>query len=277
MKDNSFHNDDNWKGALSDKFDSENIAAPNKAWNQIESELFPKKKRRFAAFWSLMAGLFISGFLLINLNSGNDEIKNQPILSSEKGTPKENKKQKERVKEHKSKFDKELKIPVNRGDNFESKNQPFQNTTNRTQQKVLSENSKSAKNQVSNNLKSTKNKKHKVNETLISTNSITSTSSEDQIVLQEDKINQQDNLMTPNSINSGLHAMDSILYLEPFPMLPLNVSLSPELKLFQKENVEKKGKSAKKGKKAKQIDSKMKQEMMQLNENSLGENSLEMP
>ena len=46
---------------------------------------------------------------------------------------------------------------------------------------------------------------------------------------------------------------------------------------IQKENVEKKGKSAKKGKKAKQIDSKMKQEMMQLNENSLGENSLEMP
>ena len=77
MKVNSFHNDENWKGSLSDKFDSENIAAPDQAWNQIEGELFPKKKRRFAAFWFLMAGLFIGAFLFIYLNSGNEEIKNK--------------------------------------------------------------------------------------------------------------------------------------------------------------------------------------------------------
>ena len=147
MKDNSFHNDENWKGSLSDQFDSENIAAPNQAWYQIESELFPKKKRRFAAFWFLIAGLLISGLPLIFLNSGNEKIKNQPILSPEKGTPKEIE------------------------NSVENKNQQFQNTSNKKPQKVLSENSKFAENNLSNNSKSTKNKKYRVNGTKISTNS----------------------------------------------------------------------------------------------------------
>ncbi len=214
MKDNSFHNDENWKGSLSDQFDSENIAAPNQAWYQIESELFPKKKRRFAAFWFLIAGLLISGLPFIFLNSGNEKIKNQPILSPEKGTPKEIE------------------------NSVENKNQQFQNTSNKKPQKVLSENSKFAENNLSNNSKSTKNKKYRVNGTKISTNSTSSSSSEDQLVFQEKKIDQQNNLMSSNSINSGLNAMDSTLYLKPFPILPLNIALSPELKLLAKEELE---------------------------------------
>ena len=214
MKDNSFHNDENWKGSLSDQFDSENIAAPDQAWNQIEDELFPKKKRRFAAFWFLLAGLFISGLFFMYLNSGNEKIKNQPILSSEKETPKEIE------------------------NSVENKNQQFQNTSNKKPQKVLSENSKFAENNLSNNSKSTKNKKYRVNGTKISTNSTNSSSSEDQLVLQEEMINQQHNLMTPNSINSGLHTMNSTRYLKPFPILHLNVALTSELKLLVKENVE---------------------------------------
>lgn len=214
MKDNSFHKDENWKGSLSDQFDSENIAAPNQAWYQIESELFPKKKRRFAAFWFLIAGLLISGLPFIFLNSGNEKIKNQPILSPEKGTPKEIE------------------------NSVENKNQQFQNTSNKKPQKVLSENSKFAENNLSNNSKSTKNKKYRVNGTKISTNSTSSSSSEDQLVFQEKKIDQQNNLMSSNSINSGLNAMDSTLYLKPFPILPLNIALSPELKLLAKEELE---------------------------------------
>ncbi len=192
MKDNSFHNDENWKGSLSNKFDSENIAAPDQAWNQIEDELFPKKKNRYAAFWFLMTGLFIGAFFFIYLNSGKDLIKNQQI----------------------------------------------QNTSNKKPQKVLSESSKFTENNLSNNSKSTKNKKNKVNETKISTLSTNSISSEDQLVFQEKKIDQQNNLMSSNSINSGLNAMDSILYLKPFPILPLNIALSPELKLLGKEDLE---------------------------------------
>lgn len=214
MKDNSFHNDENWKGSLSDQFDSENIAAPNQAWYQIESELFPKKKRRFAAFWFLIAGLLISGLPFIFLNSGNEKIKNQPILSPEKGTPKEIE------------------------NSVENKNQQFQNTSNKKPQKVLSENSKFAENNLSNNSKSTKNKKYRVNGTKISTNSTSSSSSEDQLVFQEKKIDQQNNLMSSNSINSGLNAMDSTLYLKPYPILHLNIALSPELKLLAKEDLE---------------------------------------
>ncbi len=240
MKDNSFYNDENWKGSLSDKFDSENIAAPDQAWNQIEGELFPKKKRRFAAFWFLMAGLFIGGFLIIYLNSGNEKIKNQPILSSEKEMPKENEKQKGRGKESKNQREKnkEFEIRDNNGNNLETKNQQIQNTSNKKPQKVLSENSKFAENNLSNNSKSTKNKKNRANETKISTLSTNSTSSKDQLILQEEKNDQQDNLIPSKSINSGLTAMDSTLYLKPFPILPLNVALSPELKLVVKEDVE---------------------------------------
>jgi hypothetical protein len=91
---------------------------------------------------------------------------------------------------------------------------------------------------LSNNSKSTKNKKNRANETKISTHSTNSTSSEDQLVFQEKKIDQQNNLMSSNSINTGLHEMDSTLYLKPLPILPLNVLLSPELKLVVKEDVE---------------------------------------
>ena len=240
MKDNSFHNDENWKGSLSDKFDSENIAAPDQAWNQIEVELFPKKKRRFAAFWFLMAGLFIGAFLFIYLNSGNEEIKNKPILSLEKETPKENEKQKRREKETKKQRqkDKEIEISDKNENSIDNKNQQFQNTSNKKPQKVISENSKFAENNLSNNSKSMKNKKNKVNETIISTHSTNSTSSEDQLVLQEEKNDQQDNLIPSKSINSGLTAMDSTLYLKPFPILPLNIALSPELKLLAKEDLE---------------------------------------
>ena len=230
MKDNSFHNNENWKGSLSDKFDSENIAAPDHAWNQIASELFPKKKRRFAAFWFLMAGLFIGAFLFIHLNSGNDEIKNKPSLSSEKGTHKESEKKRQK--------DKEIEISDKNENSIDKKNQQIQNTSNKKPKKVLSENSKFAENNLSNNSKSTKNKKNRANETKISTLSTNSTSSEDQLVFQEKKIDQQNNLMSSNSINSGLHEMDSTLYLKPFPILPLNVLLSPELKLVVKEDVE---------------------------------------
>ena len=240
MKDNSFHNDENWKGSLSDKFDSENIAAPDQAWNQIEGELFPKKKRRFAAFWFLMAGLFIGGFLFIYLNSGNEKIKNQPILSSEKEMPKENEKQKGRQKESEKqrKKDKEIEISDKNENSIDKKNQQFQNTSNKKPQKVLSGSFKFAENNLSNNSKSTKNKKNRANETKISTLSTNSTSSEDQLVLQEEKNDQQDNLIPSKSINSGLTAMDSILYLKPFPILPLNIALSPELKLVVKEDLE---------------------------------------
>lgn len=240
MKDNSFHNDENWKGSLSDKFDSENIAAPDQAWNQIEGELFPKKKRRFAAFWFLMAGLFIGAFLFIYLNSGNEEIKNKPILGSEKETPKENEKQKGRGKESKNQREKnkEFEIRDNNGNNLETKNQQIQNTSNKKPQKVLSGSSKFTENNLSNNSKSTKNKKNRANETKISTLSTNSTSSKDQLVLQEEKNDQQDNLIPSKSINSGLTAMDSTLYLKPFPILPLKIALSPELKLLAKEDLE---------------------------------------
>jgi len=240
MKDNSFHNDENWKGSLSDKFDSENISALDQAWNKIEGELFPKKKRRFATFWFLMAGLFIGAFLFFYLNSGNDKIKNQPILSSEKETQKENEKQMGRQKESKKQRqkDKEIEISDKDENSIDNKNQQFQNTSNKKPQKVISENSKFAENNLSNNSKSMKNKKNKVNETIISTHSTTSTSSENQLVLQEEKNDQQDNLIPSKSINSGLHAMDSTLYLKPFPILPLNVALTPELKLVVKEDVE---------------------------------------
>lgn len=240
MKDNSLHNDENWKGSLSDKFDSENIAAPDQAWNQIEDELFPKKKRRFAAFWFLMAGVFINGLFFMYLNSGNDEINNQPILSSEKETLKEHEKQKGRGKESKNQREKnkEFEICDNTGKNLETINQQIQNTSNKKPQKVLSESSKFTENSLSNNSKSTKKKKNRVTETIISTHSNTSTSLEDQLVLQEEKNDQQDNLIPPKSINSGLHAMDSTLYLKPFPILPLNVALSPELKLLAEEDLE---------------------------------------
>ena len=240
MKDNSFHKDENWKGSLSDQFDSENIAAPDQAWNQIEGELFPKKKRRFAAFWFLMAGLFIGACLFIYLNSGDDEIKNKPSLSSEKETPKEHEKQKGRGKESKNQREKnkEFEIRDNNGNNLETKNQQIQNTSNKKPQKVLSESSKFTENNLSNNSKSKKNKKNRSNETKISTLSTNSTSSEDQLVLHEEKNDQQDNLMTPNSVNSGLHAMDSILYLEPFPILPLKNLYSNELKFPVKEDLE---------------------------------------
>jgi hypothetical protein len=241
MKDNSLHNDENWKGSLSDKFDSENIAAPDQAWNQIEDELFPKKKRRFAAFWFLMAGVFISGLFFMYLNSGNDEINNQPILISEKETPKEHEKQKGRGKESNNQREKnkEFEICDNNSKNLETKNQQIQNTSNKKKpQKVLTESSKFTENNLSNNSKSTKKEENRVTETIISTHSNTSTSLEDQLVLQEEKNDQQDNLIPPKSINSGLHAMDSTLYLKPFPILPMNVALSPELKLLAEEDLE---------------------------------------
>ncbi|MFN4950283.1 MAG: hypothetical protein ACK5F0_01555 [Flavobacteriales bacterium] len=153
MKDNSFNNDENWKGSLSDKFDSENIAAPDQAWNQIEGELFPKKTRRFAAFWFLIAGLFIGAFLFIFFNSGDDEIKKKPILSSEKETSKEDEKQKGRGKESKNQREKnkEFEIRDNNGNNLETKNQQIQNTSNKKPQKVLSASSKFTENNLSNN------------------------------------------------------------------------------------------------------------------------------
>jgi len=240
MKDNSFHNDENWKGSLSDKFDSENIATPDQAWNQIEGELFPKKKRRFAAFWFLMAGLFIGGFLIIYLNSGNEKIKNEPILSSEKEMPKENEKQKGRGKESKNQREKnkEIEISDKNENSMNKKNQQFQNSSNKKPQKVLSGSSKFTENNLSNISKSSKNKKNRANETKISTLSTISTSSKDQLVLQEEKNDQQDNLIPSKSINSGLHAMDSTLYLKPFPILHLNLALSPELKSVVKQDVE---------------------------------------
>jgi hypothetical protein len=187
-----------------------------------------------------MAGLFIGAFLFIYLNSGNEDIKNKPILSLEKETPKENEKQKRREKETKKQRqkDKEIEISDKNENSIDNKNQQFQNTSNKKPQKVISENSKFAENNLSNNSKSMKNKKNKVNETIISTHSTNSTSSEDQLVLQEEKNDQQDNLIPSISINSGLHAMDSTLYLKPFPILPLNLALTPELKLLAKEDLE---------------------------------------
>lgn len=57
-KDNLNSNDD-WKGLLTSQFEDDIQVPPNKQWDAIQNELFPKKKRRFFVRWISMLILLL--------------------------------------------------------------------------------------------------------------------------------------------------------------------------------------------------------------------------
>ena len=59
-KDNLNSNDD-WKGLLASQFEDDIQVPPNKQWDAIQNELFPKKKRRFFVRWISMLILLLGG------------------------------------------------------------------------------------------------------------------------------------------------------------------------------------------------------------------------
>jgi hypothetical protein len=59
-KDNLNSNDD-WKGLLASQFEDDIQVPPNKQWDAIQNELFPKKRRRFFVRWISMLILLLGG------------------------------------------------------------------------------------------------------------------------------------------------------------------------------------------------------------------------
>ncbi len=59
-KDNINSNDD-WEGSLASRFEEDLSLPPDENWNDIKQELFPAKKRKYAAFWIAISLIFLGG------------------------------------------------------------------------------------------------------------------------------------------------------------------------------------------------------------------------
>jgi hypothetical protein len=225
MKDNSFHNDENWKDILSDKFDSEEFSAPDQAWNQIENELFTKKKHRFAAFLIIMAALFISGSMFLFFKSGEEEKNNHSTVYCKKRP------QRQRINVRENEQIKGGEKREKRTGESEIKNNQDQKTTNG--KSVNSQRNKSDFSQPINAINKKKSKNHKENSVIsseISNQPVYNNSSINLFTQEEQTQGNQGVLIVNNKNKRESEGTDSILYLKPFPILPLNFLRKPEFK-----------------------------------------------
>jgi hypothetical protein len=62
MNKDTIDSKEDWKGSLASRFEDDIQLTPDKNWKDIQQELFPRKKRRFAALW-IAASLILLGGL----------------------------------------------------------------------------------------------------------------------------------------------------------------------------------------------------------------------
>jgi hypothetical protein len=220
MKDNSFHNDENWKVALSNKFDSEEISAPDQAWNQIENELFAKKRFRFAALLIIMAVLFVSGSMFLFHKSGVEEKNNHSKLNYKKRS------QNERINVRENKQEKGGKKREKRTTESEIKKNLNQKTTNGKSMKNQTVKADFFQHSTTTNIKTPNNRKeNSLISSEISNQTVYNTSTIDQFTQEEPSQRNHGALNVNNTNNGESEGTDIRLYLKPFPILPLNFIL----------------------------------------------------
>jgi hypothetical protein len=83
MNKDTMNSKDDWEGTLASRFEEDIQLPPDENWNDIHQELFPAKKRRFAALW-IAASIILLGtlgivFLQKSTNSENEIKVKNPI------------------------------------------------------------------------------------------------------------------------------------------------------------------------------------------------------
>lgn len=96
MNKDNINSTDDWEGKLASRFDENIQLPPDKNWKNIEQELFPTKKRIFAALWIAVSIIFLGGmvfFFLQKSSISENEIKvKNATQNNEKRTKKPEKK-----------------------------------------------------------------------------------------------------------------------------------------------------------------------------------------
>ena len=144
MNKDNINSNDAWEGKLASKFDKDIQLPPDKNWKSIEQELFPAKKRRFAALWIAVSiillgvlGLFLFQKSAISENEikAKNEIKNKEIRTKTSCKNSTNKPQQKLVFTEKA-------------EEFKSKNEELQVNSERIQssskQKIKNKNKETA-------------------------------------------------------------------------------------------------------------------------------------
>ena len=163
MNKDTMNSKDDWEGTLASRFEENIQLPPDENWNNIQQELFPKKKRRFVALW-IAASLILLGVLGIvffqkSTNSekeikAKNETQNKEIRTKTSGKNSTNKPQQKVVFTEK---DEESKIK-NRESNVN--NQLNQSESNQTKNRESANSETRSSNSKNKSGKSTKSKRN---------------------------------------------------------------------------------------------------------------------
>ena len=171
MNKDTIDSKEDWKGSLASRFEDDIQLTPDKNWKDIQQELFPRKKRRFAALWIATSLILLGGLGIVffqkstyseNEIKAKNETKNKEIIPkfSEKNSTSNSQKKVVLAEEHEESSGKNGKSKANN-----QLKQSVSNQINKKESAFLENRLSSSKNKSIKSTKSKRNLNKKQNQT----------------------------------------------------------------------------------------------------------------
>jgi hypothetical protein len=231
--------EEDWEGSLASRFEEDIQLPPDKNWNNIQQDLFPTKKRRFASLWITASILLLGGigiFFFQRSSKYDNKIKAKSEIQNKEIRPK--------ISENNSNNNAQQKVVLTEKDEESERLNPESNFNNQFDQSLSnqrknrestsSENRFSnSKNKSDNSTKSKRNPSKKQNQTINLSEgpNLTTEINSDKTVVSKNHENSDNETITNTNISSkNARIQDSNIRLK---LLPVNLLSTTESNLIQ--------------------------------------------
>jgi hypothetical protein len=207
MNKDTMNSKDDWEGALASRFEEDTQLPPDESWSNIQHELFPTNKRRFAALWIAVSIILLGGLGLFlfqkstiseNEIKAKNEIQNKVIRTKTSGKNSTNKPQQKVVLTEKAE---ESKIKNRKLNVSNELNQSVSNQTKNSESASSENRTANSKNKSGKSTKGKRNISKKQNQT--------TNSSENPILTTEIGNNKNEESEKPEKIDTETIANNS--------------------------------------------------------------------